>query len=99
VAQIEVEGSEASVALVGEGRLLDLCDGHTPRVPLDFACRSAWCATCVVEVIDGHEHLCPPGEGERDTLARFGHHEPSRRLGCQLVVAAGGRVRLRIVPP
>jgi ferredoxin len=87
-----------AVTLTAEGRLLDACDEGRARAPVAFSCRSANCGTCRVEVLSGTELLDPPGEDERDELARLG--DGGLRLACQAVIRGGeGRVVLRWVGP
>jgi ferredoxin len=75
-------------------RLVDLCDETGAPVP--FSCRSASCATCRIDVLEGADLLEPPHEDELDLLDIFGDDPARRRLACQARVRAGsGRVRVR----
>lgn len=88
-------GGPKSVEQPEGGTLADICDDHYAPVP--FSCRSASCATCEIEVLEGMELLEPPQDAEQELLEILGapdHH----RLACQAVVKAGeGRIRLRAV--
>lgn len=86
-------GNPKTVDAPGGGELVDICDEHFAPVP--FSCRSATCATCHIEVIEGLELFEPPGGLEADLL--YAIRAPSgTRLACQAVVRAGeGRIRVR----
>ncbi|WP_437966156.1 2Fe-2S iron-sulfur cluster-binding protein [Sorangium sp. So ce260] len=87
------EFGPAVSAEAGAGRLIDACDDA--RAPVVFSCRDARCGICRVEVVEGEQHLEPPGRGELDLLERLGAL-PRLRLACQAVLRAGpGLVRLR----
>lgn len=75
------------------GPLLDICD--QALAPIPFSCRSASCATCHIEVLEGGELLEPPEEAEQDLLDIVGGPAGSR-LACQAIVKAGpGLIRIR----
>ena len=75
------------------GELVDLCDEYLAPIP--FSCRSASCATCQIEVLEGGELLEAPGFDERQLLALLGG-PPNLRLACQTRVRPGpGRVRIK----
>lgn len=95
--KIEFLSSPAGAAKEAEapkgGPLLDICDEALAPVP--FSCRSASCATCHIEVLQGAELLEPPDEAEQDLLDIVGGPEGSR-LACQVIVKPGpGLIRLR----
>jgi ferredoxin len=88
-------GRGKSVEAPEGGELLAMCDRHLAPVP--FSCRSATCATCHVQVLEGGELLVPPAAEERELLDVI-RAAPDTRLACQVIVRAGdGRVRLRPV--
>jgi ferredoxin len=75
------------------GELLDICDEHLAPVP--FSCRSASCATCQVEVVEGAELLEPPSLEEQELLELLGG-PANNRLACQARIRPGlGRIRLK----
>jgi 2Fe-2S ferredoxin len=61
--------------------LADLCDDH--EAPIPFSCRSASCATCHIEVLEGQEALAPPADEELDVLDAIQSPPPRNRLCCQ----------------
>jgi ferredoxin len=82
---------EATVPLGGP--LLDICD--EVLAPIPFSCRSASCATCHIEVLEGADLLEPPEEAEQDLLDVVGGPQGSR-LACQAIVKAGpGLIKIR----
>jgi 2Fe-2S ferredoxin len=88
-----VLGREKRVEAPDGGNLVDICDDVFAPIP--FSCRSASCATCQVEVIDGAEWLEPPSAEERELLQLL-QGPAENRLACQARVRPGiGLVRLR----
>jgi ferredoxin len=76
------------------GALADLCDDH--EAPIPFSCRSASCATCHVEVLEGQEAFLPPEDEELDVLDAIQSPPPRHRLACQAKLAPGAAtVRVR----
>ncbi len=57
-----------------------------------FACTEGICGTCVIEVVEGMEHLSPKNEQEKDFLGESG----CERLACQCKMASKGLVKLKI---
>jgi ferredoxin len=90
----DIGGSKVVEAPRG-GDLVDICDEFLAPVP--FSCRSASCATCQIEVIEGSNLLEPPSGEERELLELLGGPGNSR-LACQARVKPGaGRIRLKPV--
>jgi ferredoxin len=90
-----VKGRTKSVEAPGGGELLDICDEHLAPVP--FSCRSASCATCQIEIVEGADLLEPADAVEQELLDVLGG-PTSHRLACQTRVRAGvGLVRLKPV--
>jgi ferredoxin len=88
-----VLGRSRTVEAPEGGELLDICDEHLAPIP--FSCRSASCATCQIQVIEGDELLEPPAPEERELLALLGGPS-NNRLACQArVKPGGGRIRLK----
>ena len=88
-----VAGSAKQAEVPDGGVLLEICDDALAPIP--FSCRSASCATCHVEVLEGSELLQPAEEAEQDLLDIIGG-PPGSRLACQVIVKPGaGLVRLR----
>jgi 2Fe-2S ferredoxin len=76
------------------GALADLCDDH--GAPIPFSCRSASCATCHIEVIEGADALLPPEQEELDVLDAVCSAPPRFRLACCAKMKPGqGRVIVR----
>lgn len=86
-------GPEKEVDLPDGGEMLDAADEHW--LPIPFSCRSATCATCHIEVVEGAEHLEPPNDEERDLLDIV-RGPANGRFACQVKIRAGaGVVRVR----
>lgn len=82
------DGSKRTVVDAPEGgSLADLCDDHAAPIP--FSCRSASCATCHIEVIEGADGLLPPEDEELDVLDAIGAEPPRFRLCCQAKAKPG----------
>ncbi len=78
----------------GGGALADLCDDAAAPIP--FSCRSASCATCHIEVLEGQESLLPPEDDEKDVLDAVCSTPPRFRLACCAKLRAGpGKVVVR----
>lgn len=88
-------GATKEIDVPEGGSVMDLADEQW--LPIPFSCRSASCATCQCEVLEGAEMIETPGEDEAELLDVVGGPEGSR-LACQMVLKAGsGNVRLRPV--
>jgi ferredoxin len=88
-----VAGSAKQADAPEGGVLLDICD--EALAPIPFSCRSASCATCHIEVLEGAALLEPADEAEQDLLDIVGG-PPGSRLACQTIVKPGpGLIRLR----
>ena len=76
------DGSKKKTVDAKPGTMLaDLCDDH--EAPIPFSCRSASCATCHIEVLEGQEALAPPEDEELDVLDAIQSPPPRNRLCCQ----------------
>jgi len=56
-----------------------------------FGCREGGCATCIVRIIEGAEHLSPPTDAEHSTLEEA-ELDSGLRLSCQVTIIGDGRV-------
>ena len=65
------------------------------ELPIRFRCERAVCTTCLVEVLEGADHLSPVEDREKQTLAAV-KAKPNWRLACQVSVL--GDVKLDYVP-
>jgi 2Fe-2S ferredoxin len=76
------------------GQLADLIDDNDAPIP--FSCRSASCATCHIEVLEGETILAEPEDEELDVLDAIMSKPPRFRLACQAKCKPGpGTVRVR----
>lgn len=76
------------------GALADIIDDN--GAPIPFSCRSASCATCHIEVIEGEEALLPPETEELDVLDAVMSAPPRYRLACCAKMRPGaGKVVVR----
>lgn len=96
--EITFESSDGSqkktVNAPNGGALADICDDNAAPIP--FSCRSASCATCHIEVLEGEEQLLPPDTEELDVLDAVCSKPPRFRLACCAKMKAGaGRVVVR----
>lgn len=92
---VSSDGSQKkTVSAPDGGALADLCDDHSAPIP--FSCRSASCATCHIEVLEGAEALLPPEDEELDVLDAVCSQPPRFRLACQAKLKPGpGQVVVR----
>jgi ferredoxin len=65
------------------------------ELPIRYRCERAVCTTCLVEVLEGTDHLSPMEDREKQTLAAI-KAKPHWRLACQVSVL--GDVKLDYVP-
>ncbi len=98
MARVTFESSDSkktvTVIAPGDAALADLCDDYAAPIP--FSCRSASCATCHIEVLEGEGDLLPPEDEELDVLEAIGSGPPRFRLACCAKVKAGdGVIRVR----
>jgi ferredoxin len=61
--------------------------------PIGSGCNDSSCATCRVEILEGHENVSPQGSGEKETLAANAYDE-NLRLACRMEILQGS-VKLR----
>lgn len=88
-----VLGRAKRVDVPDGGELVDVCD-HV-YAPIPFSCRSATCATCYIEVMEGIELLVPPEPAEQELLDLLGRFA-NRRLACQTRIRPGaGLIRIK----
>lgn len=72
------------------GLMADICDDH--EAPIPFSCRSASCATCHIEVLEGEGAFEPPDPDELDVLDAIDSKPPRFRLACQARLKPGEAV-------
>ena len=72
------------------GSVADLCDDH--EAPIPFSCRSASCATCHIEVLEGQEAFAAPEQDELDVLEAIDSKPPRFRLACCAQLKPGDAV-------
>ncbi|MBX3186638.1 MAG: (2Fe-2S)-binding protein [Labilithrix sp.] len=72
------------------GSVADLCDDH--EAPIPFSCRSASCATCHIEVLEGQDAFQPPESEELDVLEAIDSAAPRFRLACCAKLKPGSAV-------
>jgi ferredoxin len=84
----------AKLAWVSEqAELVDVCD--EVLAPIPFSCRSASCATCQIEVLEGLHLLEAPDAPEQELLEIL-QAPRNHRLACQVRVKCGeGKIRVR----
>lgn len=91
MAKVTFESSDGSVKKTVDApdgaSLADLCDDF--EAPIPFSCRSASCATCHVEVLEGEDALLPPEDEELDVLDAISSKPPKFRLACCAKLAPG----------
>lgn len=62
-------------------KIAEVCE----EAGLPFACTEGICGTCIVEVLDGMEHLSSYTQEERDFLGE----ESMERMACQCTIQGG----------
>lgn len=84
---------DAPAITVAEGEYLSE-SADVMNSPILFGCRTGICATCLVKVLAGAEHLPPLSEEEAEVL-ELESDDPHCRLACQLQLT--GEVTLEYV--
>ncbi|MFT5583823.1 MAG: ferredoxin [Cognaticolwellia sp.] len=56
--------------------------------PIGSGCNDSSCATCRVEILEGHENVSPQGPGETETLLANAFDE-NLRLACRMEILQG----------
>lgn len=95
---VTFESSDGSIKKTVEapngGSIADLCDDN--EAPIPFSCRSASCATCHIEVLEGEDALAAPDADELDVLEAIDAKPPKFRLACCAQLKPGpATVRIR----
>jgi len=89
---VRFEDDNLTITVAPGAKLTDVCDQHT--VSLLFGCREANCATCLIEVTSGGEHLSQIALNERELLEIFAPDNPRARLACQCRVQGDCSLRV-----
>jgi len=94
---IEIHFEDSSKTISAEtGRIFtEICDDYD--TPIFFGCRAASCATCLIEVTQGLEHLSPITDGEDVILSLMAEGNPRARLACQCVI--NGSIAVKVLAP
>ena len=82
----EVEAKEGDSLVLASGR---------GAYPIATGCSDGSCATCRVEILDGHDHLSQSDEYEEKTKQE-NEVDAKYRLGCQAAVL-GPDIRVRMI--
>jgi ferredoxin len=72
------------------GPIADMIDDS--EAPIPFSCRSASCATCHIEVLEGEDAFFPPEDEELDVLDAISSTPPHYRLACCAKLKPGDAV-------
>ena len=80
-----------SVEVASGQSLTDICDQYPTS--LLFGCRDGACGTCLIEVVEGIDHLDAVTEVERDMLTVMAEGNQQARLACQCTVRGDIRIR------
>jgi ferredoxin len=83
-----------TVSVPDGGALADVIDDA--EAPIPFSCRSASCATCHIEVLEGADAFTAPEPEELDVLEAVFSEPPRFRLACCAKLKPGpATVRVR----
>ncbi len=63
--------------------------GEKAGVEMEAGCFTCSCGACVVEVLEGMEHLAPPSAEELDVLDAWNRDPDHFRLACSTKVLKG----------
>lgn len=76
------QNQDTEVTLPDDSKIAEACE----EMGVPFACTEGVCGTCVIEVVEGMEHLTPPTQEEKDFL---GDDVGCERLACQCRIRNG----------
>ena len=80
--KLKFEDTNEEIELEEDAPIAEYCE----EAGVPFACTEGVCGTCVVEVVEGAEHLSEPTQEEFDFL---GEDTCSERLACQCKIKKG----------
>ncbi|HEY2811329.1 MAG TPA: 2Fe-2S iron-sulfur cluster-binding protein [Rhabdochlamydiaceae bacterium] len=86
MAKLIFDNSGEEKELESDSPIQEVCE----EAGVPFACTEGVCGTCVIEVIDGMEHLSDFTPEEKDFLGEQGYE----RLACQCKIK-GGCVKIK----
>ena len=89
-------GKEIELGQLDAGESIKSC---CEEAGVPFACEEGICGTCIIEVMEGDEHLSDYNEAEEDFLgpkpASCKPGQGVERLACQCRIKSGGSVKFR----
>ncbi len=80
-----------ATAEVEPGELL-IEAGEKAGIEMEAGCFNCSCGTCVIEVVEGMEHLDPPTPEELDVLDQWNRDPEKYRLTCCVRIRSGHTV-------
>lgn len=93
--EIHFEDSARTIRVEAGRVFTEICDDYD--TPIFFGCRAASCATCLIEVTQGLEHLSPITDGEEVILSLMAQGNSRARLACQCRV--NGSIAVKVLAP
>ncbi len=88
---IEIVDTQEIIELPQNSNLTAIEEMGINEIP--FSCRAGCCGSCVVEIIQGIDHLGTPLQEEKDFLMCLGYQGEAYRLACQCTLS--GPISLR----
>lgn len=83
MATLKYNNTNEEVELPDDSPIQEACE----EAGVPFACTEGVCGTCIIEVLDGMEHLSPPTAAEIDFLGEHGVRK--ERMACQCRIKKG----------
>lgn len=81
MAKMIFENTKEEKLVEDNASIQEICE----EAGVPFACTEGVCGTCVIEVVEGMEHLSPVTQEERDFLGE----QDRERLACQCKIQGG----------
>ncbi|MBT3583903.1 MAG: (2Fe-2S)-binding protein [Halobacteriovoraceae bacterium] len=83
------EGEHAPVKLTAGKTLMESFDKEIS--PIRYGCEGGVCGTCLVNILEGADHVNAPDDEEKETLEELAT-TPQARLACRLEVSGDIKV-------
>ena len=90
MATITFEGEGKSCQVERDTKIMVACDQVASSI--SFGCRRGVCGTCIIDVMEGLEHIAPPGMQEEDTRKEI-CAKANQRMACQARVRGDIKIR------
>ncbi|HLC81274.1 MAG TPA: 2Fe-2S iron-sulfur cluster-binding protein [Candidatus Nanoarchaeia archaeon] len=82
-----IQLDDKKVELPNGEKIMEACE----ELAVPFGCRSGFCGTCKIEIVEGAEHLAQLTQEEKE----MGNRDMTHRLACQARIISN-QVKIKI---